>query len=140
MCCASAVKCCGILKNFAKFTYTNTCTGVFFLKKLQALSKNTFLMEYVRLLLTNIPLKSYSQNFSNILRKTPVKKYCFNSVSDSRPKLKLQQNTILTRIFPDKFWEFFRTLFPLKTLFYYLCMDFIYSVEENLHNTSKSLL
>ena len=85
-------KCCEVLQyseNFAKFTYSNTCTGVFFLKKLQALGKNTFLMEYLRLLLTNIPLKSYSQNFSNILGKTPMKKYCFNNVSDSRPKLKL---------------------------------------------------
>ena len=89
MCCASPVKCCGILKNFAKFTYSNTCTGVFFLKKLQALGKNTFLMEYLRLLLTNTPLKSYSQNFSNILGKTHMKKYCFNNVSDSRRKLKL---------------------------------------------------
>ena len=52
--------------------------------------------------------------------------------------LKLYENTILTRMFSHKFWEFFRTTFPLKAL-YYLWMEFIYSLKMRLQNTFQTL-
>ena len=53
--------------------------------------------------------------------------------------LKLYKYAILTSMFSYKFWEFFRTTFPLKTLCDYLWMGSIYSVKMHLQNTSKTL-
>ena len=61
-------KCCEVPRYSEKFCEVHIDQHLYwslFLKKIAGFRQNTFLMEYLRLLLTNILLKNYSQSFPN---------------------------------------------------------------------------
>ena len=98
------------------------------------LGENTFFMKYPWATASN-----YSESFLKILQKTPLKleESLFLMMLQTL-YLKHYKNTILACMFSYKFWKFFRSTFPLKTLCDYLWMGSIYSLKMYLQNTSKA--
>ena len=84
--------------------------------------------------------KALQKAFKKIPQKTPLKleESLFLMMLQTL-YLKFYKYAILTSMFSYKFWEFFRTKFPLKTLGDYLWMRSIYSVKMHLKNMSKTL-
>ena len=114
-------------KNFRYSVHNvNAYVNTFFSFKL-LLVGNAFFMEYLSATASSdILQKSFSERFQKIPQKTPLKleESLFLMMLQTL-YLKLYKNAILTSMFSYKFWEFFRTTFPLKTLCDYLWGLFI---------------
>ena len=116
--------------------YVNTFSFSFKL----LLGENIFFMEYLRATTSRRypPEKLFRKFFKNSPENTSKLKESFFLMLQTL-YLKLYKYAILTSMFSYKFWELFRTTFPIKTLCDYLWMGSIYSLKMNLQNTSKTL-
>ena len=119
----------------------NVNVNTFSFSRKLLLGESTFLWNISeRLLRVDILHKSYPQRFFKILQKAPLKleENLFLMMLQIL-YLKPYKNVIVTSTFFYKFWEYFRTTFPLKNLCDYLWIRFIYSVKTHLKSTSKTL-
>ena len=115
-------------------------TPFFFSFKL-LLGENTFFIAYLRATASSrYPPEKLFRKSSKISPENTLEAWrkAFFLMMLQPLYLKLYKYAILTSMFSYKFWEFFRTTFPLKTLCDYLWMGFIYSVKMHLQNTSKT--
>ena len=116
------------------------CQHLLFSFKL-LLSDNTFFMELLRT--TGSGRYPPEKLFRKFFKKSPenfevwIKSFFLMMLQTLY--LKFYKNAIFTSMFSYKFWQFFRTMFPLKTFPDYLWMGSIYSVKMYLQNTSKAL-
>ena len=118
----------------------NVYVNTFFFSFKLLLGENTFFMEHLRAIASSrYPPEKLFKFFLKNSPERPLKLEESLFLMLQTLYLKLYKNAILTSIFFYKFWEFFRTTFPLKTLCDYLWMGSIYSVKIHLQNTSKTL-
>ena len=103
--------------------------------------ENTFFMEYLQATASSkYPPKKLFRKFSKDSSEITLAAWRKSFLMMLQTLyLKLYKNVVVSSMFSYKFWEYFRTTFPLKNLCDYLWMGSINSVKTHLQNTSKTL-